>query len=150
MPTNTKKRLSHQDLVDAHGKFFTVARNFMPDALQLTGDITVVGALNRVPLKILIEWDSHTVWLGYSSNLGIGLREQIGLETSISASEVVQAALGEYWQHSPCLNSTEKDVHDLILAAARRCQLALDEVGSEEDSNATKLKTFEALGIELR
>lgn len=48
MPANTKKRLSHQDLVDAHGKFFTVARNFMPNALQLTGDITVVGESPRV------------------------------------------------------------------------------------------------------
>ena len=149
MPANIKKRLSHQDLVDSHGEFFTVACSFMPGALRLTGDITVVGSLNRVPLQILIEWDSHTVWLGYKWNLGMGHREQTGLESSISASEVVKAALGENWQHSPYLNLTVKDVHDLILAAVRRCQSTLDNVGVEEGSDAIRLKTFEALGLEI-
>ena len=123
--------ITYDEMIENHMSFYPVSRTFAADAVQSMGAVWIAGADQRVPLYIVVEWDTARVLVGYSRTHGDGNRRSIkGLEEWFLGNQVF---LGN--EHGVFENQDMT-----ILEAARAAQLLLNPYLDSEDEVSDETK----------
>jgi hypothetical protein len=126
-------KISYRDMAANPTTLYPVIDDFEPDALRNTSVVQIDGRDEFNPLYIVIEWDSMSVFVGYSWEGGNGWsRPQRGVETWFWASDLFaeEPKTAERDVGAPGRSDYESWCNDqiLILKKCLACQAYLDSL----------------------